>query len=186
MVGKEDPTFVKPFSFVLPSYMTFQKYIENRNKIMAEKEKVEEERSKLEEKKCVRYKYKRAAKRSVKIVEESCRFRKRKKEKGKFIEEVEDAKVMKRQTEVTVVLGILAAIYLPLTLVTGIFGMNINEVNEGVPDWIWVVKVWSWIFSVTIIPILIYGMVRLVIKYCRARREKMMGKDLDFEAQKLE
>lgn len=100
--------------------------------------------------------------------------------------QVEDAKIMKRQTEVTVVLGVLAAIYLPLTLVTGIFGMNINEVNEGVPDWIWVVKVWSWIFSVTIIPILIYGMVRLVIKYCRARREKMMGKDLDFEAQKLD
>lgn len=48
--------------------------------------------------------------------------------------QVEDAKIMKRQTEVTVVLGVLAAIYLPLTLVTGIFGMNINEINEGVPD----------------------------------------------------
>jgi len=39
---------------------------------------------------------------------------------------------------------------------------------------------------VTILPILIYGMVRLVIKYCRARKEKMMGKDLDFEAQKFD
>jgi hypothetical protein len=57
--------------------------------------------------------------------------------------QVEDAKIMKRQTEVTVVLAVLAAIYLPLTLVTGIFGMNINEINQGVPDRFWVVKVWS-------------------------------------------
>ena len=100
--------------------------------------------------------------------------------------QVEDAKVMKRQTEVTVVLGILAAIYLPLTLVTGIFGMNINEINEGVPDQVWVVKVWSWVFGVTVIPILIYVIVRLVVKCCRARRKKIMGRDLDFEAQRLD
>ncbi|GAB7324696.1 hypothetical protein MBLNU13_g08562t1 [Cladosporium sp. NU13] len=42
--------------------------------------------------------------------------------------QVEDAKVMKQQTEVTVVLGVLAAIYLLLTLVTGILGMNTNEI----------------------------------------------------------
>ena len=83
MVGKEDPTFVKPFSFVLPSYMTFQKYIENRNKIMTEKKKAEDERSKCEENKGIRYK--RAAKRSPKIVEESCGVRKGNKEKEKDI-----------------------------------------------------------------------------------------------------
>lgn len=98
--------------------------------------------------------------------------------------QVEDAKVVKRQTEVTVVLAVLAAIYLPLTLVTGIFGMNINEISQGVPDRVWVVKVRSWIFSVTIFPILVYAIVRLVVKYCRDRRKKL--KDLDPEAQKLE
>ena len=30
-------------------------------------------------------------------------------------------------------LTILAVIYLPLTLVTGIFGMNIKEINGGAP-----------------------------------------------------
>lgn len=38
--------------------------------------------------------------------------------------QIEDAKVMRRQTEWTVVLAILAAIYLPMTLVTGILGME--------------------------------------------------------------
>lgn len=57
--------------------------------------------------------------------------------------QIEDARTVKRQTEVTVVLAVLAAIYLPMTLVTGIFGMNINEIHQGVPDRIWVVKVWS-------------------------------------------
>lgn len=66
---------------------------------------------------------------------------------------------MKRQLEVTVVLAILAVIYLPLTLVTGIFGMDINKINQGVPDRFWVVKVWTWISSVTIFPILIYVIV---------------------------
>lgn len=84
--------------------------------------------------------------------------------------QVEDAKTMKRQTEVTVVLAVLAAIYLPMTLVTGIFGMNINEIDQGVPDQIWVVKVWSWVFSVTILPILVYVIVRWVIKWSRNRR----------------
>lgn len=100
--------------------------------------------------------------------------------------QVEDARIMKRQTEVTVILAILAAIYLPLTLVTGIFGMNINEINQGVPDWIWVVKVWSWVLSVTIFPILIYAIVRYVIKCSRDRRKKLKDKNVDSEAQKLD
>lgn len=58
---------------------------------MIDKEKAEEEISKLEEKKGV--KYKRAAKMSHKIVEEICGVKKGKKEKGKFIGEVEDVKV---------------------------------------------------------------------------------------------
>lgn len=41
--------------------------------------------------------------------------------------QVHDAQIMKKQTTWTVVLNTLAAIYLPMTLVTGIFGMNITE-----------------------------------------------------------
>lgn len=100
--------------------------------------------------------------------------------------QVEDAKVMKRQTEVTVVLAVLAAIYLPLTLVTGIFGMNIKEIDEGKPNRIWVVQVWSWIFSVTILPILIYVIVRWVIRSSRNRRRSSMDQDTDSEALELD
>lgn len=37
---------------------------------------------------------------------------------------------MKRQGRRATVLTLLAAIYLPLTLVTGIFGMNIQEISD--------------------------------------------------------
>jgi Mg2+ and Co2+ transporter CorA len=56
--------------------------------------------------------------------------------------QVEDAKFMEQQTKVTVVLAILAAIYLPLTLVTGIFGINLSDISDGdKPDRVWVVKI---------------------------------------------
>jgi Mg2+ and Co2+ transporter CorA len=50
--------------------------------------------------------------------------------------QVEDARIMKRQTEWTVVLAVLAAIYLPMSLVTGIFGMNITDLSADIsaPD----------------------------------------------------
>jgi hypothetical protein len=51
--------------------------------------------------------------------------------------QVHDAQVMKeqaavtaRQTTWTVALTVLAAVYLPMTLVTGIFGMNITEISS--------------------------------------------------------
>lgn len=100
--------------------------------------------------------------------------------------QIEDAKTVKRQTEVTVVLAVLAAIYLPMTLVTGIFGMNINEINQGVPDRIWVVKVWSWVFSLTILPTLIYVIVRWILKWLRNKRKGSKVKEVDLEAVKLD
>jgi Mg2+ and Co2+ transporter CorA len=44
---------------------------------------------------------------------------------------------MKTQARRATLLTILAMIYLPLTLVTGIFGMNIKEINDGTPPF-WV------------------------------------------------
>lgn len=42
----------------------------------------------------------------------------------------EQVKVTARQTTWTVALTILAAVYLPMTLVTGIFGMNITKISS--------------------------------------------------------
>lgn len=67
--------------------------------------------------------------------------------------QVNDAQVMRRQTNVTVVLTILAAIYLPMTLVTGIFGMNVVEVSQipHAPRAWWVVVTWAAVVVLTAI-----------------------------------
>lgn len=82
--------------------------------------------------------------------------------------QVEDSRVMKRQTECTVVLGVLAAIYLPLTLVTGIFGMNITEIasSDTAPNRWSVVKAWGIIFGATLGSILLYMVVKLLLRFC--------------------
>jgi hypothetical protein len=64
--------------------------------------------------------------------------------------------------------------------------MNIKEIDEGKPNRIWVVQVWSWIFSVTILPILIYVIVRWVIRSSRNRRRSSMDQDTDSEALELD
>lgn len=86
--------------------------------------------------------------------------------------QIQDAKAMKRQADLTLQLtesrmrqtevsarqsrwtvapAVLAALYLPMTLVTGIFGMNIKEVTGGEgPNWWWVVVVWAVTMGVTV------------------------------------
>jgi Mg2+ and Co2+ transporter CorA len=47
---------------------------------------------------------------------------------------------MKQQAQRATLLTILAVIYLPLTLVTAIFGMNIKEINDSGPRfWVCIV-----------------------------------------------
>jgi hypothetical protein len=85
--------------------------------------------------------------------------------------QVEDTKVMKRQSEWTVVLAVLAAIYLPLSLVTGIFGMNITDLSETPAPEKWtVVRTWAVIFGITIGSILVYALFRYVLRYWRVGR----------------
>jgi hypothetical protein len=86
--------------------------------------------------------------------------------------QVEDARVMKRQTEWMVVLTVLAAIYLPMSLVTGIFGMNITDLSAETPapDKWTVVRTWAVIFGITIGSILVYALVRYVLRYWRVGR----------------
>lgn len=46
---------------------------------------------------------------------------------------IADSEANKNQASRSTMLTLLAAIYLPLSLATGIFGMNIKEINDGVP-----------------------------------------------------
>lgn len=86
--------------------------------------------------------------------------------------QVQDAKAMKRQAELTmkltqttmrqtqvslrqtwwtVALAIVAAFYLPMTLVTGIYGMNIKEISgDKGPSWWWVVVTWAVTMGITV------------------------------------
>lgn len=86
--------------------------------------------------------------------------------------QVEDARVMRRQTEWTVVLAVLAAVYLPMTLVTGIFGMNITEIGAEAttPDRWSVVKAWGIVFGATMGSVFVYAVVRYMLRYRRVGR----------------
>lgn len=75
-----------------------------------------------------------------------------------------DSETMKSQARRATELTALAVIYLPLTLVTSIFGMNITEINGSVPKWWECVVVLFVIGAVTSAP---FG----VWVYWRRRRE---------------
>jgi len=66
---------------------------------------------------------------------------------------------MKRQAEWTVMLAALAAVYLPITLVTGIFGMNIIEITRtsGAPSRWSIVVAWAVVFGATMLSIIFYA-----------------------------
>jgi len=101
--------------------------------------------------------------------------------------QVEDAKTMKRQTEWMVALALLAAIYLPMTLVTGIFGMNISEINadETLPSrWV-AVKAWAVVFGATVGCLMMYAMARRPIKWLLEQREIAKVEAMHVEAQKV-
>jgi len=101
--------------------------------------------------------------------------------------QVEDAKSMKRQTEWMVALALLAAIYLPMTLVTGIFGMNISEINADatLPSRWAALKAWGVVFGATLGCILMYAMARRPIKWLLEQREIAKAEAMHVEAQKV-
>lgn len=91
--------------------------------------------------------------------------------------QVHDAQTMKKQTTWTMVLTVLAAIYLPMTLVTGIFGMNITEISSEAtaPDAWWAFGAWAVIFAVTLAGILLYA----VVRKWRAKNKRKRKADLE-------
>jgi Mg2+ and Co2+ transporter CorA len=102
--------------------------------------------------------------------------------------QVEDAKTMKRQTEWMVALALLAAIYLPMTLVTGIFGMNISEINadKSLPSRWAALKAWGIVFGATLGCTLMYAMARRLIRWVLERREIAKIEATHVEALKVE
>lgn len=98
--------------------------------------------------------------------------------------QVHDAQTMKKQTTRSVVLTALAAIYLPMTLVTGIFGMNITEISSEAtaPNAWWAFGAGVVIFIVTLGGILLYVGVR---KWKAKNKKKKKKKKADLEANYL-
>lgn len=87
----------------------------------------------------------------------------------------EQTRVTARQTTWTVALTVLAAIYLPMTLVTGIFGMNITEISSEAtaPNAWWAVGAWVVIAGLTVAAILAY------VAISRLRRTRKRKSDLE-------
>ena len=85
---------------------------------------------------------------------------------------VQDSDANKTQTERATLLTLLAAVYLPLTLVTGIFGMNIREVDEGKPTWWACVIVLAVVAACTVAFYLAYRHLRAK-KRAREEEERM-------------
>ncbi|WPB01160.1 uncharacterized protein RHO25_005781 [Cercospora beticola] len=82
-----------------------------------------------------------------------------------------DSAANKKQAERATMLTLLAAIYLPLTLTTGIFGMNLREVNQGSPPWWWVMIVMVVLLTPSII-FMVYLFTKNRLETFRERRAK--------------
>lgn len=70
---------------------------------------------------------------------------------------IQDSDAMKQQAERATLLTTLAAVYLPLTLVTGIFGMNIREISQGQPRFWWCFVILVVVGLATIVLVLGYN-----------------------------
>ena len=84
---------------------------------------------------------------------------------------------MKRQSRRATLLTLLAAFYLPLTLVTGIFGLNIAEFDVQKPSFILCFEA---LFAVVAVTAIFYGLYRylpLVLRTSRKRKARSQ-KDL--------
>jgi hypothetical protein len=90
---------------------------------------------------------------------------------------VQDSDANKEQTEQATLLTLLAAVYLPLTLVTGIFGMNIRDINDGNPSWRACGEVLAVVAVCTIVFVVAYRLWRRWRK--QQRKKKRMKFDFD-------
>ena len=82
---------------------------------------------------------------------------------------VQDSDATKQQTERATLLTLIAAVYLPLTLVTGIFGMNIKDIDDGKPSWRACGEVLAVVAACTIVFVFAYRYWR---RWQRGRQER--------------
>ena len=83
---------------------------------------------------------------------------------------------MKRQSRRATLLTLLAAFYLPLTLVTGIFGMNIKEFSDdkAPPSYM----CFEALFAVIAVTAVSYGLYRyLPVAFRTSRKEKTLSSE---------
>jgi Mg2+ and Co2+ transporter CorA len=92
---------------------------------------------------------------------------------------VQDSDANKEQTERATLLTLLAAVYLPLTLVTGIFGMNIKDINDGNPSWRACGEVLAVVAVCTVVFVVAYQSWRRWRKQQRKKERMQFGFDKD-------
>jgi hypothetical protein len=92
---------------------------------------------------------------------------------------VQDSDANKTQTERATLLTLLAAVYLPLTLVTGIFGMNIKDINDGNPSWRACGEVLAVVAVCTVVFVVAYQSWRRWRKQQRKKERMQFGFDKD-------
>ena len=87
----------------------------------------------------------------------------------------EDSQIMKQQAARTTLLTTLAVIYLPLQLITGIFGMNIKEITgDGRPRW------WACLAALGAGGVLTF-LVYLAVKWWQWRRSQRKVREAEKE-----
>lgn len=86
---------------------------------------------------------------------------------------IQEADMARQQADRSTLLTLLAAIYLPLTLVSGIFGMNIREISDGKPEFWWCVVVLALVAILTLVAYLGFKrwQRRQRLSYARRRKE---------------
>ncbi|OAG04115.1 uncharacterized protein CC84DRAFT_888453 [Paraphaeosphaeria sporulosa] len=82
---------------------------------------------------------------------------------------IEQARLSAEQARRSAWLTQLASVYLPLSVVTGIFGMNLKEISEGPPRWWWAVVV---LVVLVVCTVGIYYSLREVEKIAEERRQR--------------
>ena len=90
----------------------------------------------------------------------------------------DDSQIMKQQAARTTLLTTLAVIYLPLQLITGIFGMNIKEITgDGRPKW------WACLIALGVAGVSTF-IIYLAVKWWQRRssQKKMREGEKDKEA----
>jgi hypothetical protein len=85
---------------------------------------------------------------------------------------IEQARLSAEQARRSAWLTQLASVYLPLSVVTGVFGMNLKEISEGPPRWWWAVVV---LVVLVVGTVGVYYALKEVEKVLEGRKQRRAG-----------